>query len=81
MPNSMNTSPIRVVMKALMAALRAAGLAIPETDQQVGAQPHDLPAHEHGQQVVGDDKNVHAKSEQAEEGKEARVHRLDGARA
>ena len=77
MPNSMNTSPIRVVMKALTAALRAEGFAIPEADQQVGAQAHDLPTHEQCQQVIGDHKRVHAKGKQTEERKEARVHRLD----
>ena len=53
------------------------GFRKPEADQQVGTQAHDLPAHEEGQQVIGDHQHVHAKGEQTEEGEEARVHRLD----
>ncbi len=50
----------------------------PEADQQVRAQPHDLPADEEGQQVIGNHQRVHAEGEQADKGKEARIHRLDG---
>ena len=77
MPSSMNTSPTRVVMKALIMRRPGRGLGVPETDQQVRAQAHDLPADEQGQQVIGDHQGVHAEGEQADEGKEARVHRLD----
>ncbi len=50
---------------------------VPETDQQVRAQAHDLPADEEGQQVIRENEHIHAKGEQAEEGKEPRIHRLD----
>ena len=50
---------------------------VPETDQQVGAQAHDLPAHKEREQVVGDHERVHAKGEQTDERKETRVHRFD----
>ena len=73
----MNTSPMRVVMKAFTAALRADGLRKPEADQQVRAQAHDFPTHEEREQVIRDNQRVHAEGEQTDKRKEARVHRLD----
>ena len=52
-------------------------LAIPETDQQVRAQAHDLPTDEQEQQVIGQHQGVHPESEQTDKGEEAGEHRLD----
>ena len=51
--------------------------SIPETDQQVGTQAHDLPTDEHGQQVVRDHQGIHPEGEQAKEREETRVHRFN----
>ena len=52
--------------------------AEPEADKQVGAQPHYLPPHEEGQQVVRDHQGIHPKCEQADEGEKSGIHRLYG---
>ncbi len=47
---SMMASPMRVVINALTAGRQRRRLLVPEADQQVAAQPHDLPEDEEGQQ-------------------------------
>ena len=44
---------------------------VPETDQEIRTQAHDLPTDEERQQVIGKHQHIHAKGEQADEGKEA----------
>ena len=41
-------------------------LLVPEADQQVGAQPHDLPRHEEEQEVVGEHEEEHRRGEERE---------------
>ncbi len=53
------------------------GLCIPESDQQVGAQPHDFPPNKQGQQVIRYHQRVHAEGKQAQEGEKAGIHRFD----
>ena len=50
---------------------------VPETDQQVGAQTHDLPANKQGQQVVAHNQQIHREGEKTDQCEKARVHRFD----
>jgi hypothetical protein len=52
------------------------GPLIPEADQQVGDQPHALPAEEHLQEVVGRDQRQHEEGEKAQVGEEPRPVRV-----
>ena len=63
MPNMNGTSPIRVVMNALIAAFGVRLLLPPVTDQQVGADAHDLPPDQQLDQVVGHDHREHRRRE------------------
>ena len=45
----------------------------PESDQQIGAQPHALPANEQQDEVVGQNENEHRRAEQIQVCKETRV--------
>ncbi len=62
----------------LLGRERGAPLAVPEPDQQVAAQPHQLPGHEHDQPAVGQDQEQHREHEQVEVGEEAPVARIVG---
>ena len=46
-------------------------LVIPETDQQVGGEPDQLPTHEEQQQAIGDDDAQHGSGKQRQEAEEA----------
>ena len=59
--------------EGLLAGVRSRTALVPEADQQVGAQPHPLPADEHQQVVVGQHQHQHGGHEQVEVGEEARV--------
>ena len=45
----------------------------PETNQQIAAQPHDLPEDEEGEQRVGDNESKHAGGKEADVGHEPAV--------
>ncbi len=66
MPSSRPRSPIRVVMNAFLAAAAAAGLSIPEANQQVRREPHNLPTHKQQQQAIGDQHPEHRPRKQGE---------------
>ena len=59
-------------------ARRGAGtlLVVVEADQEVGAEPHALPADEHDQVVVAQDQQQHRAHEQVQVGEVAAVARL-----
>ena len=57
----------------LLAGVARALFLEPEPDQQVGAQPHPLPAHEQHRVVPGQHQGEHREHEQVEVGHEARV--------
>ena len=64
-------SPIRLTMKAFLAAAAAARPREPEPDQQVGAEPDQLPAQEQHRVVPGEHQGQHRCREQVEVGEEA----------
>ena len=57
----------------LLAGVRRALLLIPETDEQVGTEPHPFPSHEHHQEVAPQDEHEHEEAEQVQVAEEARV--------
>ena len=59
--------------EGFLAGVGGRAALVPEADQQVGAQPHPLPADEHQQVVVGQHQHQHGGHEQVEVGEEARV--------
>jgi hypothetical protein len=70
------TSPTRLVMKAFFAAVAYSRFVEPEADQQVGAQPHELPAEEQHEEVLPEDEDQHGGEEQVQVGEEAWVVRV-----
>ena len=63
-------SPTRLVMNALLAALAALVPLVVEADQQIRADADQFPAHEHLEQVVGQDQVEHREAEQRQEQEE-----------
>ena len=57
----------------LLAGQGRAAAGEPEADQQVAAQPDQLPGHEDDQEVVGQDQQEHREHEQVEVGEEPPV--------
>jgi hypothetical protein len=45
--------------EGLLAGVRVGVLGVPEADEQVGAEAHTFPAHEHEQQVLAHDQHEH----------------------
>ena len=58
------TSPKRVTMNALDAARAATVVVVPEPDEQVAREAHDLPAHVHEQPAIGEHDAEHRGGEQ-----------------
>jgi hypothetical protein len=56
----------------LLARIRRALLLVPVTDQQVRAQAHAFPAHEHHQEIAAQDEHEHEEAEQIEVAEESR---------
>jgi len=56
--------------KCLLGGAHGGGLVVPETDEQVARDAHELPKDEHLEQVGGDDETEHAEAEQREQAKE-----------
>ena len=56
----------------LLAGVRRALLLVPVADQQVRAEAHAFPAHEHHQEVVSQDEHEHEEAEQVQVAEEAR---------
>jgi hypothetical protein len=54
--------------KGLFAGVAGGLLLIPEADEQIGAEPHAFPAHEHQEEVVGAHQNQHEEDEEVEVG-------------
>ena len=75
-PSRNEKSPMRLTMKAFLAALAAAGLLEPEPDQQIRAEPHAFPADIQQQEVVGEHEQQHRGREEVQVGEEARVARV-----
>ena len=65
-PRIRPTSPMRLTMNALLPGGRGAVLLEPEPDQQVGAEPDALPAHEHQRQVAAQHEQQHEEREQVQ---------------
>src|SRR5437870_1225346 len=64
------TDPVRD--ERLLAGIGRALLFVPIADQQIRAETHALPAHEHDQEVVAQDEHEHEKAEQVQIAEEAR---------
>ena len=60
----------------LLPRRRRGGTLVPEADEQVGAQAHTLPAHEHEQEVVRQHQRQHREREQVEIEEEAADRRV-----
>ncbi len=60
----------------LHARRRLRRIRVPESNQQVAAQPHTLPTEEHDHEVVAHDEQQHRKDEQVEIGEEAPIGRF-----
>src|SRR5262249_50257057 len=61
-----------VHQECLLAGGRVLGLFVPEADQEIGAEPHPLPADEEQQEVVGQHQDEHRGHAEVEVGEEAR---------
>ena len=59
----------------LLAGVGRRSLLIPEPDQQVRAEPHALPAHEHDEQAVAQHEQQHERGEEVQVREVARVLR------
>src|ERR1051325_9604312 len=76
-------SPIRLTMNAFLAASlvggvpsRLEGPVVPETDQQIGAEPHAFPPEKHQEEIIREDQVEHHENEEVqvrEKPPEARV--------
>ena len=64
-------SPTRLMTNALIAALLAALLLVPESDQQIRAEADEFPEDKQLQQRAADDQAEHGEAEQAEVGEES----------
>ena len=63
-------------MNAFLLASAADALVVPEPDQEIRAQPDELPRGEDGQPVVPEDEEQHAEHEEVEVGEEAPAARV-----
>ena len=70
------TSPIRLTRNAFFAAAAAAGLRVPEADQQVAADAHAFPEDVGQQVVVREHQPGHREDEQADHGEEPGIARV-----
>ncbi len=77
-PIASAASPMRVMMKAFIAARTLAGSLIPEADEQIAAQPHAFPAEIEQQQVIRQHQREHGADEQVHIGEKARISSLAG---
>jgi hypothetical protein len=68
-PMSIPTSPRRVVMKAFLAASAAGAPLVPEPDEEIGAQPHQLPGDVQQEEVVRQHQGEHGGGEEGVGGK------------
>ena len=57
----MPKSPTRLTMNALLAAVEARLPLVVEADQELGADAHQFPEHEHHRHVAGDHQPQHQK--------------------
>ena len=62
--------------ECLLGGERRGALAVPEADEQVAAQPDQLPGHEHDQEVAGQHQQQHREHEQVQVGEEPPVPRV-----
>ena len=76
MPSEKPKSPTRLTTNALIAALLARRLVVPEADQQVRGEADAFPAEEHLDQAVRRHQHQHREGEQREIGEEARLVRV-----
>ena len=68
--------PHPVYQEGLLARRRRCRFLVPEPDQQIGAQPHQLPEHVEQEKVVYDDQAEHGEGEQRQEAEEPGVARI-----
>ena len=72
MPSAKPKSPMRLTMKALIAAALARWPVVPEADQEIGAEPDALPAEEELHEIVRRHQHQHEEGEEAQIRHEAR---------